>query len=74
MVSRRRARSGALVDAERSKNVLCNSVSHKQKVSWTQVHEIVHEHEDGCLAGKIYHRFDKRKVAGDKFREYFNEK
>ena len=67
MVSRHRARTGELVDAERSKNVLCRSVSHKQRVSWTRVNVTVHEHEDGCLGGKIYYRFDKRTAAERNF-------
>jgi len=63
MVSRRRARSGELVDAERSKNVLCNSASHKQKASWTQVNATAHEREDERLEDMIYCRFDKRTAA-----------
>jgi hypothetical protein len=67
MVSRHRAKTGELVDAETSKNVLRNSVSHKQKASWTQVDVTVHEHGDVCLAGKIYYRFDRRTVAERNF-------
>lgn len=63
MVSRHRARNGELADVERSRNALCNPVSRKQKTSWTQVNATVHEHEDGCLVGKIYYRFDKRTAA-----------
>jgi IS5 family transposase len=67
MVSRHRARTGELVDAETSKNVLRNSVSHKQKASWTQVDVTVHEHGDACLEGKIYYSFDRRTAAKEKF-------
>ena len=63
MVSRHRARTGELVDAETSKNALRNSASHKQKASWTQVNVSVHEHGDVCLAGMIYYRFDRRTAA-----------
>jgi hypothetical protein len=42
MVSRYRPKTDELVDAETSKNVLRNSVSHKQKASRTQVDVTVH--------------------------------
>ena len=73
MVSRRRARSGELVDAEGSKSVLCNSVFHKQKASWTQVNVSVHEREGECLLDKIYYRFHKRTAAGINFENNFNK-
>ena len=68
MVSRHRARTGELVDVETSKNASRNSVSHKQKASWTQVDVTVNEHEDVYLSGKIYCRFD-RQTAAKKFFE-----
>ena len=67
MVSRHRARTGELVDAEKSKKVLRNPVSHKQKASWTQVDVTVHEHGDVCLASRTYYRFDRRTVAERSF-------
>ena len=67
MVSRHRARTGELVNAEKSKNVLRNSVSHKQKASRPQVGVTVHEHGDVCLAGKIYYRFHIRMAAERNF-------